>query len=52
MAVDRISVLTSQSGHYHAPARKGGDSVNAIGTYLEKGILGTQLGPNKNGRKW
>jgi 3',5'-cyclic-AMP phosphodiesterase len=52
MAVDTISVLTSQSGHYDVPARKSGDSVNAIGAYPEKGILGTQLGPNKNGRKW
>jgi len=52
MAADTISVLTSQSGRYDAPARMPGDSVNAIGAYLEKGILGTQLGPNKNGRKW
>jgi 3',5'-cyclic-AMP phosphodiesterase len=52
MGVDTISVLTSQSGHYDAPARKPGDSVNAIGAYPEKGLLGTQLGPNRNGRKW
>jgi 3',5'-cyclic-AMP phosphodiesterase len=51
-AADSISVLTSQSGHYEAPRRCAGDSTNAIGAYLEKGILGTQLGPNKNGRKW
>jgi 3',5'-cyclic-AMP phosphodiesterase len=51
-AVDAISVLTSQSGCYQAPRRKPGDSINVIGAYLEKGILGTQLGPNKNGRKW
>jgi hypothetical protein len=52
MAFDTISVLTSESGHYDAPARKPGDSANAIGAYPEKGILGTQLGPNRNGRKW
>jgi hypothetical protein len=52
MAVDMISVLTSQSSHYDAPARKPGDNVNTIGAYLEKGLLGSQLGPNKNGRKW
>ena len=51
-ASDTISVLTSQLGRYDAPARKPGDNVNAIGAYREKGILGTQLGPNKNGRKW
>jgi 3',5'-cyclic-AMP phosphodiesterase len=49
---DAISVLTSQSGRYDAPARTGGDSVNAIGAYPGKGLLGTQLGPNRNGRKW
>jgi len=28
------------------------DQDNAIGAWPEHGILGTQLGPNKNGRKW
>ena len=26
--------------------------ADAIGVWMEKGILGTQLGPNKYGRKW
>lgn len=52
IAADTISVLTSQSGRYEPPRRQPGDSANAIGAYLEKGVLGTQLGPNKNGRKW
>jgi len=51
-AVDRIRVLVSQSGLYQAPARQKTDLDNTIGAYPEKGILGTQLGPNKNGRKW
>jgi Icc protein len=51
-ASDTISVLTSQSGRYAAPPCHSGDDTNAIGAYPEKGILGTQLGPNKNGRKW
>jgi 3',5'-cyclic-AMP phosphodiesterase len=36
------------------PARRfaDGSDRNAIGARLEKGILGTQLGPNRNGRKW
>jgi 3',5'-cyclic-AMP phosphodiesterase len=42
----------SQSGHYQAPPRRPGDDGNTIGAYPEKGIFGTQLGPNKNGRKW
>ncbi len=28
------------------------DQENAIGPWTERDILGTQLGPNKNGRKW
>jgi Icc protein len=52
MGDDIISVLTSQSGGYQARPRKPGDNANAIGAYPSKGLLGTQLGPNKNGRKW
>jgi hypothetical protein len=51
-AADTISVLTSQSGRYEKAPRRPGDCANAIGAYPEKVILGTQLGPNKNGRKW
>ena len=28
------------------------DQDNAIGEWNERGLLGTQLGPNKNGKKW
>ena len=28
------------------------DHENAIGEWSERGLLGTQLGPNKNGKKW
>ena len=28
------------------------DQENAIGEWSERGLLGTQLGPNKNGKKW
>jgi 3',5'-cyclic-AMP phosphodiesterase len=51
-ASDTISALTSQSGRYEMLQCRPGDDVNAIGAYPEKGILGTQLGPNKNGCKW
>jgi Icc protein len=34
------------------PARPERDMDNAIGAWPERGILGTQLGPNKNGRRW
>lgn len=28
------------------------DQENAVGEWAERGLLGTQLGPNKNGKKW
>lgn len=35
------------------PTSKGiGTDQDAIGAWERKGILGTQLGPNRNGRKW
>ncbi len=33
-------------------ARAAVDHENALGAWPERGILGTQLGPNKNGKKW
>lgn len=50
-AEDAISILVSQSGQYARPKRSPIDYENAIGAYPEKGILGTQLGPNENGTK-
>jgi 3',5'-cyclic-AMP phosphodiesterase len=49
---DTMGFCVSQPASYVPPARGAGDEVNAIGAYHEKGILGSQLGPNKNGRKW
>lgn len=34
------------------PAGSPIDEENAIGAWKERDILGTQLGPNKNGKKW
>ncbi|TXM79038.1 metallophosphoesterase [Methylobacterium sp. WL69] len=35
------------------PASKGlGSDADALGAWPEKGLLGTQLGPNRNGRPW
>jgi len=36
-------------GATHAPA---GSDAHAIGAWEDRNILGTQLGPNRNGRKW
>ena len=30
----------------------GRDQNNALEAWHEHGLLGTQLGPNKNGKKW
>jgi len=45
-------VLTRQSENYNDIERYDGDDATAIGEHARKHILGTQLGPNKNGRKW
>jgi hypothetical protein len=52
VADDSVTVLIDQAGRYTPPVREPGDSVNAVGAWAEKGVLGTQLGPNKNGRRW
>jgi Icc protein len=49
---DVIRVAVNSSEHYRRAIRPGCDKDNAVGAWLEHGILGTQLGPNKNGRKW
>lgn len=45
-------VIKPSSGRWKPPGRNPVDDENAIGAWPEHGILGTQLGPNKNGRKW
>jgi 3',5'-cyclic-AMP phosphodiesterase len=42
----------SSPGQYKPATRIAADKNNEIGAWPEHGILGTQLGPNKNGRKW
>jgi Icc protein len=49
---DVIRVVVNSLRQYKAVVRAGQDKDNAIGAWPERGILGTQLGPNKNGRKW
>ena len=48
-AEDRIRIAVGdapQSRHAEV------DQENALGEWLDRDLLGTQLGPNKNGRKW
>lgn len=50
---DTIAICVARSERYTAPPRIGGGSDrDSVGAWPEKGILGTQLGPNRNGRKW
>jgi len=51
-AVDTITVCVDRQGQYHEPRRSPIDYENATGPWPEKHILGTQLGPNENGRHW
>ena len=49
---DSISVVVRQEGAYQTSLPAARDLDNSVGAWPAKGILGTQLGPNKNGRKW
>jgi hypothetical protein len=49
---DSISILVNQRGAYTPPIRHVVDYENGLGEWPDKHILGTQLGPNKNGRHW
>ena len=51
-ADDEILTFVNQSGDYRRASRGTVDLENALGAWPEKHILGTQLGPNRNGRKW
>jgi hypothetical protein len=50
MVEDRIE----PAGAGWAPPQRPADGSDAhrIGTWQERGIFDTQLGPNRNGRKW
>jgi 3',5'-cyclic-AMP phosphodiesterase len=51
-ACDTIRFINPASGQWKPASRNPGDSENTLGAWPEHGILGTQLRPNKNGRKW
>jgi hypothetical protein len=49
---DAATIRVSRES-YRPPGRKAdGSDADAVGAWPEMGILGTQLGPNRNGRKW
>ena len=49
LARDAIRIA---SGGAPKRGRAGRDQDNALTAWPERGLLGTQLGPNKNGKKW
>jgi predicted phosphodiesterase len=49
VATDEIRLAVGQRTERSSEQR---DQDNALGAWPEHGLLGTQLGPNKNGRKW
>jgi hypothetical protein len=49
---DSVTIYANRKGRYDPPARPPVDYENALGEWLEKHILGTQLGPNENGHPW
>ena len=51
LGADEIRIVSGRSG-YGARRRAKRDQDNAVEPWPERGLLGTQLGPNKNGRKW
>lgn len=50
--IDVIRVAVNSPQESTVDVRDGLDKDNTVGAWPERGILGTQLGPNKNGRKW
>jgi Icc protein len=49
IATDAIRLVI---GDYAKQARMERDQDNALEAWPEHGLLGTRLGPNKNGKKW
>jgi Icc protein len=49
IATDEIQLAVGQRAEQKCEER---DQDNALEAWPEHGLLGTQLGPNKNGRKW
>lgn len=50
-ADDTIRMVLGTSA-YRGPKRAERDQDNALPAWPERGLMGTQLGPDKNGRKW
>jgi len=51
-ALDEDVVEPIRDGRGPATSQGIGSDADALGAWPEKGLLGTQLGPNRNGRQW
>jgi len=49
---DSITLLVNQQSEYKPASRHATDYENTVGAWPDKHILGTELGPNENGRHW
>jgi hypothetical protein len=48
-----VETIRAAGGSYRAQRRKAdGSDADTIGAWPENHIFGTQLGPNRNGKKW
>lgn len=45
-------VEPADAGAVLATAKGIGGDADPVGAWPERGVLGTQLGPNRNGRQW
>ena len=53
MGQERITFVLDRPGGHAVPIRHAdGSDRDALAAWPEKGLLGTQLGPNRNGRGW
>jgi Icc protein len=50
--IDTDSIQVAVKGYRPAIRRADGSDADTIGAWPERHILGTQLGPNRNGRQW
>ena len=50
VGMETIDIATSR--HLEVERAADGSDADAIGAWEERGIFGTQLGPNRNGKKW
>jgi Icc protein len=49
---DTDTIVAAVAGFRPAPRRADGSDADALGAWPERHLLGTRLGPNRNGRQW